>query len=174
MHSIGTFCTLTLASIAIVIGVASAPVDAIEPAIAQSAPLPGVTVTIIGGHGATEVTTAEMEAIGLKRITTDSPWEKGRLVFEGILFRDFLKEVGLDDADAVLVRAADNYSQTIPKEDWIDGPLLLATRQDGEPLTLRTQGPTRLIYPLLDRPEYDTDVHKRRWVWAITSIERAQ
>lgn len=173
MHSIRTFCTLIFTAVTVVF---TAPIlaRAIEPAVAQTSPLSGTAVTVIGDNGTIDVSGAELEALGLKRITTDSPWEKGRLVFEGILFRDFLKEVGLGDAEAVLVRAVDNYTQIIPREDWMDGPLMLATRQDGKPLTLRTQGPTRLVYPLLDRPEYDTDHHKRRWVWAITSIELTQ
>lgn len=174
MRSIRTFCTFTLVTVAVVVCIAPGSVRAIEPAVAQTAPLPDAAVTVVGDDGPIDVSVADLEAMGLMRVTTDSPWEKGRLVFEGILFRDFLKKVGLDGAEEILVRAADNYTQTIPRADWIDGPLLLATRQDGKPLTLRTQGPVRLVYPILDHPEYDTEVHKRRWVWAITSIEHKQ
>lgn len=174
MHSIRTFCIFTLIAMSVAGFVAPGSVSAIEPAVVETAPLPGAVVTVIGNNGTINVSVAELEAIGLKRITTGSPWEKGRLVFEGILFRDFLKKVGLDDAEAVLVRAKDNYTQTIPREDWTNGPLLLATRQDGKPLTLRMQGPVRLVYPLFDHPAYDTEVHKSRWIWAITSIEHAQ
>ncbi|WP_306257445.1 molybdopterin-dependent oxidoreductase [Pararhizobium sp. IMCC21322] len=174
MRSIRTFCTFTLAAMTVAVCAVPGSVSAIEPAVAESAPLPGTTVTVVGDDGTIDVSVAELEAIGLMRVTTVSPWEKGELVFEGILFRDFLKKVGLDDAEEVLVRATDNYTQTIPRSDWTDGPLLLATRQNGKPLTLRTQGPVRLVYPILDHPEYDTPVHKRRWVWAITSIEHMQ
>lgn len=174
MRSIRTFCTFTLTAVAVAVYAVPGSVSAIETAVVDTAPLPGAAVTVIGANGSMTVSVAELEAIGLKRVTTHSPWEKGELVFEGILFSDFLKKVGLDDAEAVLVRAKDNYTQTIPRKDWTDGPLLLATRQNGKPLTLRTQGPVRLVYPLLDYPEYDTEIHKRRWVWAITSVEHTQ
>lgn len=174
MHSIRKFCTLALTIATLGTCVVPGAVSAIEPAVADAAALPGATVSVLGDRGAVEVSVAELEAIGLKRVMTVSPWEKGELIFEGILFREFLEKVGLGDAKSVRVTATDNYTQTIPRKDWIDGPLLLATRQNGKPLTLRTQGPTRLVYPLLDHPQYDTDVHKRRWVWAITTIERVQ
>lgn len=174
MHSIRTFCTFTLTAMAVAVCAVPGSVSAIETAVVETEPLPDAAVSVIRTNGTMTVSVAELEAIGLKRVTTSSPWEKGQLVFEGILFRDFLKKVGLEDADAVLVRAKDNYTQSIPREDWTDGPLLLVTRQDGKPLTLRTQGPFRLVYPLLDHPEYDTEIHKRRWVWAITSIEHTQ
>lgn len=174
MHSIRTFCTLALTAMAVAVCAVPGSVSAIETAVVETAPLPGAAVSVIGANGSINVTVAELEAVGLKRVTTHSPWEKGELVFEGILFRDFLEKVGLGDAEAVLVRAIDNYTQSIPRKDWMEGPLLLATRQNGKPLTLRTQGPIRLVYPLRDYPEYDTEIHKRRWVWAITSIELTQ
>ncbi|OWK18584.1 hypothetical protein AJ88_07050 [Mesorhizobium amorphae CCBAU 01583] len=81
-----------------------------------------------------------------------------------------LKLIGLDGEGSVVLRAQDDYVQTIPKEDWTEGPLLLATRQDGQLLTRRTQGPTRLIYPLEDHPAFDTPVRKPRWIWLIKTI----
>lgn len=120
------------------------------------------------------VTLQQLEQLGLYRVSTPSPFEQGELTFEGVLFRDVLKLLGMDDDSAVTVRATDDYVQVIPHEDWSDGPLLLATRQNGELLTRRTQGPTRLVYPLIDYPAFDTPIRKPRWVWLIKSIEPAK
>jgi hypothetical protein len=117
------------------------------------------------------VTLRQLEKLGLYRVTTPSPFEKGELTFEGVLFRDVLKLVGLEGEDSVTLRAIDEYVQVIPHEDWTEGPLLLATRQDGKLLTRRTQGPTRLVYPLNDYPPFDTPVRKPRWVWLIETLE---
>lgn len=117
------------------------------------------------------VTLRQLEKLGVYRVVTPSPYEKGELTFEGVLFRDMLKFVGLDGEESVTLRAADDYVQIIPREDWTAGPLLLATRQDGKLLTRRTQGPTRLVYPLNDHPAFDTPVHKPRWIWLIKAIE---
>ena len=116
------------------------------------------------------VTLRQLEKLDLYSVSTPSPFEKGQLKFQGVLFRDVLKLIGLDGEGSVVLRAQDDYVQTIPKEDWTEGPLLLATRQDGQLLTRRTQGPTRLIYPLDDHPAFDTPVHKPRWIWLIKTI----
>jgi hypothetical protein len=113
----------------------------------------------------------ELEALGLHRVTTQSPWEKGELTFEGVLFSDVVEYLGFRGARAVRIRALDGYVQDVPREDWLDKPLLLATRQDGVPLVRRTQGPTRLVYPLLEYPDYQPVVQDPRWVWLITTLE---
>lgn len=110
-------------------------------------------------------------ALGLYRVTTETPWEQGSLTFEGVLFSEVAKYLGFEDASALRVRALDDYIQDVPREDWVDKPLILATRQDGVPLARRTQGPARLIYPLSEYAGYDSTVHDARWIWLIKSIE---
>jgi hypothetical protein len=112
-----------------------------------------------------------LEALGLYRVTTKSPWEEGQLTFEGVLVSDVVEYLGLGSAKALRIRALDDYTQDIPREDWVDRPLLLATRQDGKPLTRRTQGPARLVYPLAEYPDYKAAVHDERWIWVIKSVE---
>jgi hypothetical protein len=117
------------------------------------------------------VTVPELEALGLHRVTTQSPWEEGLLTFEGVLFSDVVAYLGFEDAKAIRIRALDGYVQDVPREDWLGKPLLLATRQDGEPLVRRTQGPTRLVYPLSEYPDYQPVVQDARWVWLIKALE---
>ncbi|GLQ54179.1 molybdopterin-dependent oxidoreductase [Devosia nitrariae] len=173
MRSIRLFAPTTapIATIAaVVIFLLSAAAGALEPVTLPEA---GATVAFkaINGDREVPVTVRELEALGLYRVTTTSPWEKGELVFEGVLFSDVVEHVGLGDADAIRLRGLDSYTQVIPREDWIDRPLILATRQNGELLTRRTQGPTRVVYPLSEYPAYDSAVHDGRWVWLIESMD---
>jgi hypothetical protein len=146
------------------------PALALEP-VSLPEPPDTVAFTVQKNGGSIPVTLRQLEKLGLYRVTTPSPFETGQLTFEGVLFRDVLKLVGLDGADSVALRAVDEYVQIIPHEDWTEGPLLLATRQDGKLLTRRTQGPTRLVYPLNDYPAFDTPLRKPRWVWLIKTLE---
>lgn len=134
----------------------------------------GPAFTISQGGVEQAVDMADLCGLPQYQLRTDSPWEEGEQLFEGVLFRDALAYLGLDDAEAVIVRAFDEYSQRIPREDWDKYPLLLAMRENGSFLTRRNQGPTRLVYPVLDHPELDNPVHRNRWVWLIQSIERAE
>lgn len=146
------------------------PVLALEPVTLEEPP-DSVAFNVLIDGKAIPVTLRQLEELGLYRVTTPSPFEKGQLTFEGVLFRDALKLVGLEGKDSVALRATDDYVQIIPREDWTDGPLLLATRQDGKLLTRRTQGPTRLVYPLNDYPAFDTPIRKPRWIWLIKTLE---
>ena len=148
----------------------------ILPALALEAvkfPEPPDTLAfnVLKSGKSTPVTLRQLESLGLYRVVTPSPFETGQLTFEGVLFRDVLKLVGLEEEKSVTLRAIDEYTQVIPQEDWTEGPLLLATRQDGKLLTRRTQGPTRLVYPINDHPAFDTPVRKPRWVWLIETLE---
>lgn len=150
--------------------VANYPASALEP-VSFPAPPKTVAFDVIVNGKKTQVTLRQLESLDLYRVVTTSPFEQGELTFEGPLFRDVLKLVSLNEAESVTVRASDDYVQVIPREDWAEGPLLLATRQDGKLLTRRTQGPARLVYPLRDHPAYNTPVHTPRWIWLIKTIE---
>lgn len=153
-----------------VLAAGTLPARALEPA-SYPEPPDSVAFTLQKDGKSVPVTLRQLEKLGLYKVVTTSPFEEGQLTFQGVLFRDMLKSMGLEDRDSVTLRAADEYVQVIPHEDWTEGPLLLATRQDGELLTRRTQGPTRLIYPLKDYPAFDTPIRKPRWIWLIKSLE---
>lgn len=134
----------------------------------------GPAFIIVNGSREMPIDLARLSTLPQYRMLTDSPWEEGQQEFEGVLFRDVLALMQLEDADAVVVRAIDNYAQRIPREDWADFPALLALRSNGVFLTRRNQGPARLVYPVLDYPELNNPVHKNRWVWLIKTIERVE
>lgn len=119
------------------------------------------------------VTLAELESLGMYRATTTSPWEAGTFTFEGPLLRDVFTYLGIGDEDQVTIRAVDGFTTVIPQVDWRDGPVMLATRRDGESMNRRAQGPTRIVYPRIDFPAYADEVYKSRWIWLIVSVEVA-
>jgi hypothetical protein len=135
--------------------------------------LPGVVVRLPDGRDRM-LTVAELESLGIREVRTTSPWEEGRIVVAGPLLRDVLAHVGLADAPGIVVRSMDDYAPVIPRADWQDYPVILATRFDGKPLGRRHKGPTRIVYPLLAFPELATAERDARWVWLIASIEAAE
>ncbi|PLX37936.1 MAG: hypothetical protein C0606_06705 [Hyphomicrobiales bacterium] len=116
------------------------------------------------------VSVREIEAIGLKELVTRSPWESGDHRYAGVLLRDVLTYLEMDDAVRVAIVATDNYVQVIPREDWTKWPVLLATRESDALLARRSKGPTRVVYPISSHPELDSAVYKGRWIWLIESI----
>jgi len=112
---------------------------------------------------------ATIEELGVYRLITTSPFEDGDLTFEGVLLADLLAKEGIAEATGVELSAIDGYSHVIPREDWTSYPVLLATRQDGEPLS--DLGPLRIIYLISSHPELADELYEARWVWALTTIK---
>jgi hypothetical protein len=162
---------MTTAIVMAAIVLCSSVASGLEP-VALPPASSAVAFVVAKDGGEVPVTVPELEALGLYRVTTKSPWEEGELTFEGVLFSDVVEYLGFGDAKALRIRALDDYTQDIPRQDWVAKPLILATRQDGKPLTRRTQGPSRLVYPLSEYPDYNATVQDERWIWVIKSIER--
>jgi hypothetical protein len=122
--------------------------------------------------GSRTVTIAEVEALPMVRMVTGTGWAETAKTFEGVLLSDVLAHLGAPDASSITVRAVDSYSATIPREHWLEYPILLATRSDGRPLTRRDRGPARIIYPVTLVPALSDTEYANRSVWLITEIER--
>ncbi len=149
------------------------------PVIAMAAELPlvrfdapeGKAFEVLIEGQVQSVSLAEIEGLGVYRTKTTSPWEAGEFIFEGPLLADVVAYIGLGDAAAIRVRAIDGFTVEIPREDWLSGPAMLATRRDGALLTRRDQGPVRMVYPRLAHPAFADPVYQSRWIWLIASIE---
>jgi hypothetical protein len=110
-----------------------------------------------------------LEALGITKVTTSTPWTEGKKVFEGIRLSDLLKAVGADGATITPV-ALNDYKLDIPREDFDKYPVILAYRMDGEELRVRDKGPLWIVYPRDDFPELDNRLIRSRWVWQVKEL----
>lgn len=110
-----------------------------------------------------------LEALGITKLTTTTPWTEGKKVFEGVRLRDLLQAVGADGATVTPV-ALNDYKLDIPREDFDKYPVILAYRMDGEELRVRDKGPLWIVYPRDDFPELDNRLIRSRWVWQVKEL----
>ncbi|OXM14019.1 sulfite oxidase-like oxidoreductase [Paenibacillus herberti] len=98
------------------------------------------------------------ELKGLPRVTVMrdihcvTRWSKMDTVWEGILFRDFLRHAGIEplpEAKHVMVYGDYDYETNMPLADLMGDDILLAFSYGGEPLTEKHGGPLRLVVPHL-------------------------
>lgn len=77
-------------------------------------------------------------------------WSKLDTVWEGVLFRDFLKLIDVKPEGKYVMLHADNeYETNVPLEDLMGDQILLAMSYDGKPLTPKHGWPLRLVVPHL-------------------------
>lgn len=125
----------------------------------------------LSGRPGTILSLAELEALGMYRVQTATFWPADDGVYEGPLLRDVLRAASLDGVKAIRVTGLDGFSQRVPREDWQRWPLMLATRRDGEPMSRRSKGPFRIIYPRDMHADLKDPSYRLRWVWLIERIE---
>lgn len=146
-----------LASILMVVGLAL-------PAAASAQAL-----DIINGDITQKIALSDLREISDTTFTLYDPYQGREVEMQGVAFKTFLIDQFGEVPPALHFIAWDDYEVTL--EGWDDPNWYLITAEDGDPLTIRTRGPLRLV----ERDYGDRDVENLRefndWVWMIRSIE---
>jgi len=151
---------------------AIAPGNAIpEPREAVVLTLSGAFGPATGGDGILELDMPTLEALGLVEITVDDRIAEGRtVVFQGVLLQTLLEAAQLDPGAEVLeTTALNDYTVEIPVADAATYPVLIATRADGERMTVEHYGPLRIIYPFGLLP-LNQALYESRSIWQLYLI----
>jgi hypothetical protein len=155
------------------LAIASGAPQVVREPLSAAAQASRVVLRVDSGGKEIRWTLAQLEALGMYRVTTRTYWPDDNGTYEGPLLAAVLKASGLDPAARIRVLARDGFSQVVPAEDLIGWPLMLATRRDGQPLDLARKGPLRIIYPRDMDPRLEAPVYRLRWVWMVDRIEAA-
>lgn len=110
-----------------------------------------------------------LEALGLTKVATETPWTDGTIEFEGVLVRDLL-ELLEADGESVQAIALDDYVVEVPIADFVDYDVIVATRISGKPMRVRENGPLWIIYPWSDVAALRRPHYYARSIWQLKSI----
>nr|WP_290951548.1 hypothetical protein [Halomonas sp.] len=126
-------------------------------------------LTLINGDDTRHIATASLIPQADTTFTLFDPYQGREVEMRGFEFRDFLIEQFGDIPPALHFTAWDDYDVTL--SGWDDPNWFMIVEEDGEPLTLRSRGPLRLV----ERDYGARDINSLRefndWVWMIRSIE---
>lgn len=146
---------------------------------AATEPLPAPTgEVLLTVNGAIEVTNVDgtaqfdrdmLEAIGMTKLDTKTPWEEGVVHFEGLLFSKLLAKLGAKGKN-LLLQAIDGYQVDVPMSDIQKFDVLLAMKRDGKWMGIREKGPIWLIYPLDTHPELNNEIYSARSIWQLNRV----
>ena len=116
-----------------------------------------------------QLTLEEFEAIDMSTVITKTPWHKEVTTFSGISGTALLKFLGArgTEVDAI---ALNDYKVAIPVSDFMNSGLILATRKNGTPMSIRDKGPIFVIYPFDADPKLDNEVIYGRSIWQIKEL----
>jgi len=110
-----------------------------------------------------------LDALPGREAEMETPWTNGMTRFSGPLAREVLDLVGADGS-IVRVKALNDFEAEIPIDDFLRFDVMLATRIDGELISVREKGPVFIIYPFDEEPQLYTERYFNRSVWQVMSI----
>ena len=157
-------------------GLATVALLAAGGAQALDAPKGKVVLSVVGAVGLTnaegraDFDMAMLEAMPQHSFTTATPWFKEARRFTGPLLRDVLTASGAKGA-AMRAVALNDYKVEIPVEDALRYRVLMATRLDGQPMSLREKGPLFIIYPYDESADLRSERYYSRSAWQLRRLE---
>jgi hypothetical protein len=113
---------------------------------------------------------AMLDALPQGRFQGETPWTKGVTVFSGPLASAVLDAAGANGV-SMRVAALNDYDADVPVADFRQHAVILATRNNGEVMSIRDKGPIWVIYPMDKDPSLRTETTYTRSVWQVKSIE---
>ena len=141
-----------------------------------AAPKGAVVLTVTGNihnvngpGGSAQFDMAMLEALESHEGTMETPWTEGKVTFKGPLGRALLAAVGSAGKTA-RITALNDYSASVPIQDFKDHDVIFATRMDGKTMSVREKGPLFLIYPFDQDASLYNEEYFSRSVWQIKSI----
>ncbi|MEH7827663.1 hypothetical protein [Gemmobacter denitrificans] len=120
--------------------------------------------------GAAVFDLAMLEALTQRETITATPWYDGVQTFSGPTIADLMTTVGATGG-TLRVIAINDYAVEMPMADVSGYPVILATRHNGEPMSVRDKGPLFVIYPFDEFPDLVNEVYFARSVWQVKRIE---
>ena len=123
------------------------------------------------GKTSQDFTVAELAAMPQSTIKTGTPWTDGVHTYQGVLLRDFLKQVHADSAKVLIAKALNNYATEIPVADAKKYDVILAVSEDGKVMSRRKKGPIWVVYPMTDHPELNKPSYHSAMIWQLRSLQ---
>jgi len=81
-----------------------------------------------------------------------------------------LTYLGVDGQSLEMV-ALNDYAVTIPVADLEDAAPILATRMNGETMSVRDKGPYWVVFPYDSDPKYSTETNYARSIWQLNRLK---
>jgi len=144
--------------------------SAVEPLLA---PTGAVVLTIDGRVGQpnvgdhVEVDLAGIERLGTVDFTVFEPFLNRDLEMSGVPLATLLSAAGIDTGADLVWTGLDDYQVTFSGGAAARENAMLATRVDGQPISIADGGPTRIVFPDTDGP---LGRDSNQWIWSIESV----
>jgi hypothetical protein len=129
------------------------------------------TLSIVVGGETITLSRSDLENLPQQRIATTSPYFKGTQEFSGPSLRSLIKTYEKPDSDVVRFRALNAYTIDTSVKRALTLDAIVATRRDGNVMSVRSRGPFWIVLPLTQQPDLDVPENHSLMIWQLSGIE---
>jgi len=150
----------------------SAIVSAITMFLALAGPVSAQSLKITSedGNVLASFDQSSIEALGLEKLETATPWTDGIVRFEGVSIKKVLTKAGVS-GESVTGFAADDYAMRLPAEIIENFDPIIATRMNGVSMSLENKGPFWIMFDFDDiSPETSEEIRSLA-IWHLSELE---
>lgn len=105
----------------------------------------------------------------VSEVSTTTPWERGRVTYQGVLLRDLLHYVKASGT-MLEISALNDFHTELSVQDVQEFKILLAYRREGVDLTVRDKGPFFVVFPFSDERKLETEERFSQSIWQVSHI----
>lgn len=109
----------------------------------------------------------EMEQI---EFTTSTVWTNDKVAFSGVSLKKLLMMYGVTSGKIEMV-ALNDYSYSIEFDTLEDDAPIVATRMNGETMSIRDKGPFWVVFPYDKDPAYRTEIRYAQSIWQLNRLK---
>lgn len=123
-----------------------------------------------GAEAPIMLTLEELDAMPQVSFTTSTIWTDGDVAFSGVPLKALLADVA-GDGSAVEMVALNDYKVAMPLSQLEEDAPIVATRMNGETMSVRDKGPYWVVFPYDAGAKYQTETVYSYSIWQLNRLE---
>ncbi|WP_299141214.1 molybdopterin-dependent oxidoreductase [uncultured Tateyamaria sp.] len=117
-----------------------------------------------------ELSLEALDAFDQVTFTTTTIWTDGTVEFSGVPLKTLLESVNADGS-AVEMVALNDYAVSMSLDALEDDAPIIATRMNGETMSVRDKGPYWVVFPYDSDPKYRTETNYALSIWQLNRLK---
>ena len=130
----------------------------------------GHSLMVVDADGEEHVLSLDaLDSMEQVEFSTTTIWTEGKVQFSGVPVMSILAAFEAEGT-TLQMSALNDYKVEMPIADLRQDLPIVATRMNGQTMSVREKGPYWIVYPFDRSPEYRTEVTYAQSVWQLTAL----
>ncbi len=129
----------------------------------------GVNLEVSGAIDPADLSLDDLDMMEQITFETSTIWTDGVTTFSGVSLKGLL-DAGNATGNVVELIALNDYAIKIPVDELNEDAPIIATRMNGEPMSIRDKGPYWVVFPYDSDAQYQSEIVYSRSIWQLNRL----